>query len=267
MCLYLALMKHTLGSEFTFAVLDDVVMSIDAGHRRALIDVLGKEFADTQFVVTTHDELWLQQMRHFGFVSRNRMVHFRDWTVDLGPTRWGYGDTFVHIRELVDSGDIRGAAALLRRHLEHEYREICDDLRAPVRFRLDGNMTLGELALPALAAQRKWIKLAKNAAGTWNRQDTQDALAAWDMSLSAASSASRQEDWAINAAVHFNAWDTFSASDFKLVVDAMETLLNEYRCGDCDQPVKVAELDGKPSDLRCGCGKRTYSLLEKPKAA
>lgn len=34
LCLYLALMKHTLGEKFTLAVLDDVLMSVDAAHRR-----------------------------------------------------------------------------------------------------------------------------------------------------------------------------------------------------------------------------------------
>jgi hypothetical protein len=34
LCLYLALMSHLLGKNFTFAVLDDVLMSVDAGHRR-----------------------------------------------------------------------------------------------------------------------------------------------------------------------------------------------------------------------------------------
>ena len=33
-CLYLALMKHLLGDSFSFAVLDDVLMSVDSGHRR-----------------------------------------------------------------------------------------------------------------------------------------------------------------------------------------------------------------------------------------
>jgi|SRR5579884_3401870 len=34
LCLYLALMKHLLSDQFTFAVLDDVLMSVDAGHGR-----------------------------------------------------------------------------------------------------------------------------------------------------------------------------------------------------------------------------------------
>jgi len=32
-CLYLALMKRLFGKRITFALLDDVVMSVDAGHR------------------------------------------------------------------------------------------------------------------------------------------------------------------------------------------------------------------------------------------
>jgi hypothetical protein len=32
-CLYLALMKRLFGDKFTFALLDDVVMSVDSGHR------------------------------------------------------------------------------------------------------------------------------------------------------------------------------------------------------------------------------------------
>ena len=34
LCLYLALMKHISGKGFTLAVLDDVLMSVDSGHRR-----------------------------------------------------------------------------------------------------------------------------------------------------------------------------------------------------------------------------------------
>ena len=66
LCLYLALMKHTLGDKFTFTVLDDVVMSVDAGHRRELCRLLRNEFPRTQFVLTTHDRVWLQYMRSEG---------------------------------------------------------------------------------------------------------------------------------------------------------------------------------------------------------
>src|SRR5262249_24502055 len=44
LCLYLALMKQLLGSRFTFCVLDDVLMSVDKGHRKQVCALLKKEF-------------------------------------------------------------------------------------------------------------------------------------------------------------------------------------------------------------------------------
>ena len=53
LCLYLALMQHTLGDQFTLAVLDDVLMSVDTGHRREVCALLKSRFPKTQFVLTT----------------------------------------------------------------------------------------------------------------------------------------------------------------------------------------------------------------------
>jgi hypothetical protein len=39
-CLYLALMKRLFGDQFTFALLDDVVMSVDVGHRYQFCQLL-----------------------------------------------------------------------------------------------------------------------------------------------------------------------------------------------------------------------------------
>jgi alkanesulfonate monooxygenase SsuD/methylene tetrahydromethanopterin reductase-like flavin-dependent oxidoreductase (luciferase family) len=44
LCLYLALMDHLQGKRFTFAVLDDVLMSVDTGHRREVTRMLKAEF-------------------------------------------------------------------------------------------------------------------------------------------------------------------------------------------------------------------------------
>ena len=63
LCLYLALMKHTLGKDFILAVLDDVLMSVDVGHRREVCQLLKTKFGKTQFILTTHDAVWLQFMR------------------------------------------------------------------------------------------------------------------------------------------------------------------------------------------------------------
>jgi hypothetical protein len=60
-CLYLALMKRLMGDGFTFALPDDVVMSVDPGHRYQFCKLLNTYFPNTQFIITTHDRLWAEQ--------------------------------------------------------------------------------------------------------------------------------------------------------------------------------------------------------------
>src|SRR5712692_5151163 len=63
LCLYLALMRYLQGSGFSLAVLDDVLMSVYAGHRREICTLLKTKFPDTQFIMTTHDPIWLRHMK------------------------------------------------------------------------------------------------------------------------------------------------------------------------------------------------------------
>ena len=76
-CLYLALMKRTLIDDFTLCVLDDVLTSIDEGHKKSFIQLLKKEFPDTQFIVTTHDKYWLQQMIQESFATHKTTLKFK----------------------------------------------------------------------------------------------------------------------------------------------------------------------------------------------
>ncbi len=92
LCLYLALMRYLQGDGFTFAVLDDVLMSVDAGHRREVCTLLKREFPKTQFIMTTHDPIWLRHMRTEGLTGGRSAVQFRNWSVDEGPTRWDERD-------------------------------------------------------------------------------------------------------------------------------------------------------------------------------
>src|SRR5690606_20544139 len=75
-CLYLALMKRLFGSEFSFALLDDVVMSVDVDHRYQFCKLLKTHFPDTQFLLTTHDRVWAQQMKSAGLVTSKNSLAF-----------------------------------------------------------------------------------------------------------------------------------------------------------------------------------------------
>src|SRR6266516_2134155 len=84
-CLYLTLMKRLFGKDFTLALLDDVVMSVDVEHRYQFCKLLKTYFPETQFIITTHDRLWAEQMKSAGLVAGKTSIAFHSWTIDTGP--------------------------------------------------------------------------------------------------------------------------------------------------------------------------------------
>ncbi|MGG7462825.1 hypothetical protein [Plantibacter sp. YIM 135347] len=108
-CLYLALVKQLPGPDFKYAVLDNVVMSVDSNHRRRFAELLKTEFAGVQFIITTHDEVWARQMRASGLVKSASMARFYGWTVDAGPA-YGVSDAWASIEVDLEKEDLAGAA-------------------------------------------------------------------------------------------------------------------------------------------------------------
>lgn len=143
LCLYLALMKHTLKDQFTLAVLDDVLMSVDVGHRREVCNLLKAKFPKTQFILTTHDPVWLQFMRTENLIQSS--INFGGWTVDSGPQVWNESDIWKQIADKLGQNGVAGAAATLRRFLEYVATILADNLRARIEYHGNGHYDLGDL--------------------------------------------------------------------------------------------------------------------------
>lgn len=262
-CLYLALMRHLQGPGFTLAVLDDVLMSVDAGHRREVCALLKKEFPHTQFIITTHDPVWFRHMKTVGLIGGKNGVQFRTWSVDQGPTEWIDRDVWTEIDDHLQKNDVRAAAALLRHYLEYTAAELCHHLRAPVEFRSDGQYQLGEL-LPAAAAHlRKLYRTAKGTADAWKQTDIAAALVTRESDFGKLVTTSLVEQWQVNVAVHFNAWDNLTKEDFAPVAKAYRELLAGFTCPHCNEYLHVSPDRGTPESLRCECGKTTVNLRKK----
>jgi hypothetical protein len=72
------------------------------------------------------------------------------------------------------------------------------------------------------------------------------------------------EQWAVNKAVHYNAWANFGKKDFEPVVAAFKELLGCFRCEVCDSWIYVAPRMS-PESVRCACSRINYNLKPKPK--
>lgn len=264
LCLYLALMRYLHKNAFTFAVLDDVLMSVDSGHRREVCRVLKQEFPDTQFILTTHDPIWLKHMRSQGLVAGRDAVQFRKWDVATGPVEWDDRDVWAELDSFLDKNDVRAAAGLLRHYLEHESAELCGCLRARVEFRGDAQYELGELLPMAIARLKELYGKGSATANSHNQRDRVAAIGALTKQFSEAVTASNAEQWQINAAVHYNGWENLSKEEFAPVVQAFKTLLVAFRCPKCHSPVRVSPERATPEFLRCDCGDTSITLLPRP---
>lgn len=87
-CLFLALADQFSPLEYTPVMLDDVVMSVDEGHRQRVADVLADDLSrDFQFLITTHDERWATQLVDSGVVEVGNVHAFEGWSPTEGPAR------------------------------------------------------------------------------------------------------------------------------------------------------------------------------------
>jgi hypothetical protein len=239
-------------------------MSVDSGHRYHFCKLLKTHFPNTQFVITTHDRLWAEQMRSAGLVTSKTSLAFHSWTVETGPLVESNVEIWDEIAAALAKGKVEAAAAGLRHHLEYAARHLADSLGARPVFKADGNYELGELLPSVLVRLREHYGKAAEAAQSWSNAAAKDAAVERKDQLSMANGAKNVEEWAVNKAVHYNAWANFGRKDFEPVVAAFRELLDCFRCTACQSWLYVTPR-GIPESLRCPCNGINMNLKSKPK--
>lgn len=264
-CLYLALIGQLLKKDFRFAVLDDVVTSVDTNHRRQFCKLLKETFPDVQFIITTHDEVWARQMQSSGLVSRRSLARFHGWTVDGGPIYGQGGDFWARIEADLASDDVPGAAHKLRRNLESSLADIAAAIQGQVVFRADNNYDLSSFFAAVKGRHGNLLKKAIESANSWNNDVAMQQVENLKAERAKAILAQDGENWAINALVHNNDWATMAKADFVPVVNACRQFLDLFTCAsaDCDSWIYVLGIPGKEEEVRCPCGSLTLNLRKK----
>jgi len=265
LCLYLALMRHTLGKNFTFAILDDVLMSVDSGHRREVCGLLKSEFQHTQFIVTTHDPIWLQHMKSEQLITAKSSVQFRKWTIDSGPVVWDDAGVWEEISKDLDDNDVPGAAGTLRRFLEYLTAHLSDKLRARIEFHGDAQYELGELFPAVASAWNDLLSRAKDSAQSWAKKAEMTQLNERQEEFKKRLNKSHLEQWAINKSIHYNEWVTLRKADFIPVAEAFKQLIDCFICRTCGAFVYVTPSKGPQEAIRCDCGSINFNLKKKEK--
>ncbi len=88
LCIFLAFARRFNG-DWPLLVLDDVVSSVDAAHKRRVAALLFSEFGDRQLFITTHDSRWFTELQRAqveaGCADRTKNFVIETWSLDAGP--------------------------------------------------------------------------------------------------------------------------------------------------------------------------------------
>lgn len=263
LCLYLALSEKLSLGVLDLIVLDDVVMSVDSGHRRKISTLLRSEFADKQFLITTHDKNWAGQLRTDKVVTRANSYEFINWSVDAGPLMSQSTDLWNSIKTDLEQHKVPDAAFKLRHGAEAFFTDVCDAIQAQVVYKLDGRYTLGTLMPAAISRYKRLLKKADGAARSWEDSCTIGRLEELGSVANAIIERTQAEQWAINPMVHYDRWIELSPSDFATVRDAFVDMFALFVCSSCGTRLKIEQNGYVDTSLRCDCGKVSWNLIKK----
>lgn len=263
-CLFLALNEELAKGQPTFVVFDDVMMSVDSGHRKDLCRLLKDQFPDCQFVITTHDKTWAKQLKQERVVEPDRVIEFTGWTVETGPRTHQQMDLWTEIEADLDRGDIPNAAFKLRRGSEDFFENVCDALGVAVTYNTAMQWQLDDWLPATMERYKKLLQRARRAAVSWDDNVVIDTLAELESVRKQVYDRTKVEEWAINSAVHYNSWENMSQRDFSPVTDAFRDLHGLFSCSGCGRLLEKLPRKGLNGVVKCPCAKTHWNLRQNP---
>jgi recombinational DNA repair ATPase RecF len=266
-CLFLALAEKLADGVLDLIILDDVVMSVDADHRRQVGQMLATSFPGKQFLIVTHDRTWSNQLRSVGVVTHRTTMEFFGWSLAAGPQVSAETDQWERIERALAEGDVPGAAAKLRRGAEEFFASTCDALRGKVPYKLTGRWELGDFMPAAISEYKALLRKAKQAAGSWENAEEVGHIEEMESTCDQIVARTQSEQWAVNTAVHYNEWSRLAPDDFRPVVEAFRDLFGVFRCVGCDGTIALALSGMAPTNLRCSCSAVDLNLVSRPRVA
>lgn len=148
LCIFLAFVKK-FNQDCSLIILDDVVTTVDSRHRNHICKLLIKEFQEKQMIVTTHDNLWYEQLqahqRAYRVEGNFKNLVIASWDMSSGPNIRPYKPRWEKIQEKISSSDKAGAGNAGRQYLEWLLETICETTMTPVPFKKSGRYEIRDL--------------------------------------------------------------------------------------------------------------------------
>lgn len=221
-------------TESKFVVLDDIMNSLDMGHRDTLLDLIEQEFSDYQVILFTHDLHWFEriQRRFPGWLHKK----IKNWNYQSGPKIDRSKTSLDEINELLeDSTKAQDAGRDFGIYVENILNDLCEQLHAELRYRYTKHDPPSTEELFTALYKRLKDKLSKNPV------------------VDLAQNAQKYEPLIRNATSHSrqNYSSTITPDEVKRAISEWLKLEQALWCSSCN---KFVEYKRERDQIECRCG-------------
>ncbi len=241
LCIFIALASAGGGSGRPI-ILDDIVSSLDRGHRGNVTRLLMEDLSERQVLLLTHDREWFQELRVVLPCDKWRFLVLRPWTSPDVGIQWADSeDTFDDARSLINL-NCEAAGNCVRQIMDTSLAIAAEKLRVPMPYaRGDRNdhRTCVEF-LGRIAAEAK-ERLRKRDNGSWLKYS--EPLDDWKVA----------RDLLIALANRGSHTGSLVPDEVEVLIQACEVALNRFKCAECGDYIWRAD-DASRSILQCRCG-------------
>lgn len=161
LCIFLGFIKK-FNEDCSLIILDDIVTTIDANHRKRIAQLLLEEFGDKQLIITTHDGIWYDELVSFQRAHRVQSkfenIEIVEWDISTGPITRRYKPKWGKILEKLENKDKNGAGNETRIYVEWILKQCCTMMESTVVFKDSGKYTVAELLDSAESRITKLLK-------------------------------------------------------------------------------------------------------------
>jgi hypothetical protein len=224
LCIFLAFIKR-FNRDLKLIVLDDVLTTVDTGHRLRAARLLAREFKDYQLVITTHDLLWAKELERA--IPNAKLMQLRRWNLDQGvDCEQNALSDWEYYAEQALSGRAQDTIAGAGRNLEKFLFQMRSNLGLAVPAKRDRNYTIGDLYGPFFA----WVNDAQ--VERPDRPQFGQELKALQQEL--------DEVWRLRnwSGAHFNEWAaTVTPNEALSFLGAIQRLVTAFECPVCQNLV------------------------------
>lgn len=250
MCIFLAFVREN--STVPILVLDDIVATVDSSHKERIARLILDEFSDHQLIITTHNKMWFNQIKHLVKVRERhdrygdefkdyQFVEITSWNLDEGPHLSNHKTDIHTIQKHLVNNDLVAAVHASRRYLENVLRNVCLTNKTKMIYKEDHYFLLDYL----LAAKDK---LEYHTKGSSFERYYEDIFLELE-----------QARFLGNSFVHGDEDDDLTLNDANTFCNSVIDLYEAVTCEECGSYIEFNRKSGKGRCTNRNCSE-TFEL-------